>query len=315
MISVRRTLVASLACVWPAVAQAEPPVESRAAQADRLFQEGKQLIERGKYAEACPRLAESQSIDPGSGTLLALALCHESEGKTASAWREFREAALLCERAGRADRVQLARAHLASLDVALTKLVIRVSEQAAGTGLALRLDAQPIARDEWNQAVPVDPGPHAIDASAPGMKPWSTKLVVAGTGGTQVVVVPALDPEPAPSAATRPWAPTSAYVAAGIGLVSLGLGTGFGVRAVVKANEVRSMCPSSPCDRPDVTAINNDAKTAAWVADVGIGVGLAAVAVAAVLVVRGSPARKGTARVSVAPLAGTGAGLSLGGTF
>jgi len=308
-------LLASLVCFWPAVALAEPPGESRAAQADRLFQEGKQLIERGKYAEACPRLAESQSIDPGSGTLLALALCHESEGKTASAWREFKEAAVLCERAGRADRVQLARAHLASLDVAVAKLVIHVSESTAGTGLTLRLDAQSLTRDEWSQAVPVDPGPHAIDASAPGMKPWSTKIVVAGSGGTQVVVVPALDPEPAPSAAARPWAPTSAYVAAGIGLVSLGVGTGFGVRAVVKANEVRSMCPSSPCDRPAVTAVNNDAKTAAWVADVGIGVGLAAFAVATVLVVRGAQASKGAARVSVAPVVGNGAGLSLGGTF
>src|SRR4051812_6941365 len=59
------------------------------ATAQALFDEGKRLMGLAKYAEACPKLVESQRIDPGGGTSFAIALCHEAEGKTATAWADF----------------------------------------------------------------------------------------------------------------------------------------------------------------------------------------------------------------------------------
>lgn len=77
-------------------------------QADALFTEERALLDAKNYDEACPKLAASQKAEPGAGTLLALALCHEGQGKTATAWGELNEAASLGKRVGRTEAAPLA---------------------------------------------------------------------------------------------------------------------------------------------------------------------------------------------------------------
>jgi len=88
------------------VAFADPQAEARLAQA--LFDEGRALMAQKRWAEACPKLAESQRLDPGGGTLLNLALCHSGEGKTATALVGLDDALAAAVRDGRADREKLA---------------------------------------------------------------------------------------------------------------------------------------------------------------------------------------------------------------
>src|SRR5690242_9793251 len=66
------------------------------ATADRLFDEGRAAMAAKDYASACPKLEESQRLDPALGTLLNIGLCYEGQGRVASAlavWREAEEQA------------------------------------------------------------------------------------------------------------------------------------------------------------------------------------------------------------------------------
>jgi hypothetical protein len=84
----------------------------------------------GKLDDACRKLEESKRLDPLPGTLLNVAVCHEQQGRTATAVAEFREAKALAERDQRADRVALADQHLKSLDGKVSSVVIVVPPEA-----------------------------------------------------------------------------------------------------------------------------------------------------------------------------------------
>src|SRR5690606_35491852 len=62
------------------------------AAAEALFDQAMQLMQAGRHAEACPKLVESQKLDPAVGSQLYLADCYERTARTASAWATFREA-------------------------------------------------------------------------------------------------------------------------------------------------------------------------------------------------------------------------------
>ncbi len=102
------------------------------AAAQALFDAAKQLMAQGKYADACPRLEESQRLDPGIGTQFNLAACYEQLGRTASAWSMFLEVAGASKAAGQLEREKVARQRAAALEPRLIRLTITAPGRLPG---------------------------------------------------------------------------------------------------------------------------------------------------------------------------------------
>jgi hypothetical protein len=222
-----------------------------AGAAEALFQSGKSLLEQKNYMLACPKLAESYRLDPGTGTLLALALCHEGEGRLASAWGEFAEVAARSRREARPDREDLARTHMAALETRLPLLTISVAPGAEKIErLEIKRDGVAVGSGSWATAVPVDPGHHHVEASAPGYKPFSATVTLGTDAAREVVLVPVLEREAEVPGATPADAPMNSgsglryggIAVAGAGVVGIVLGTVFGFRAISLNNTSSSDC-------------------------------------------------------------------------
>jgi hypothetical protein len=236
----------------PAVAEPRDPVAAEA-----LFDEARQLMEAGRYAEACPKLEVSQKLDPGVGTLLNLGDCLERTGRTASAWERFREAAAAAMAGSQPEREEIARRRAASIEPGLCRLAVRVVTGADTAGLTIERDHALFDRALWNEALPVDPGEHEVGATAPSKKPWSGSTRVESSscmGTTLTVDVPQLEEAPVlPREEPRPrmtrWGLQRelALVGAGLGVVLLGTAAGLAIDASVSYGQAKDQCVTGGC--------------------------------------------------------------------
>ncbi len=250
-------------------ALAQPSPENKAAAA-ALFEDAIRLMSEGKPADACPKLEESQRLDPGMGTLYRLSLCFEETGRTASAWVGFRDVAGMALTAGLAEREKAARGKAAALEPKLMRLKITVQPATAGAGIEVKRDGAVISPALWGTPVPLDPGRHKVSASAPGKEPWEITVQLEQPGATVSVDVPpllgppsrgadarvpapvpqtgalgpALPPPPPPSpvegGSSRGWHLPVGISAIVVGAVGIGVSTAFGLMAKSEFNQSNS---------------------------------------------------------------------------
>ena len=337
------------AAVLAGSARAEPTAAERAI-AETLYERGQAQMKDGNVAAACDSFAESERIDPGTGILLNLASCHETAGRLASAWVEYREAAVALRHEARPDRLRFANEHLAAIEPRLAHLVIG-GDGPPGDGIVtVGLDGLELGRAAWGVPIPVDAGAHALVAHFRNGTDWTATIRVrdgerrlvevppaapapsnAAAGGSATNrLQPLLSPQSAPpalalSASTSDavrrssvarWQ-TAGLTLGAVGLVSLGVGGYLGLHAATLWSDRNRNCPMDICT-PRGLANGADAATFATAATWTIAGGVTALAGAFLLLV---PSRAGerphrtVARVIRAVQVNSGGRVAIGGSF
>jgi hypothetical protein len=311
----------ALATLLIAEASARADDASNQARAEALFAEGRRLLTASRFADACPKFAESQRLDPAIGTLLNLGDCYEKMGRTASAWAVFRDAAAEAKRERDARRESVASARATALALGLVKLTILVPKASRTPGLQLKRDGVTIDPAAWSEATPMDPGWHAIEATAPGKRPWTLPVTIDAAQAMTEITVPPLEDLAAKATPVDPTAGRSQRLAGaivfGTGAAALGAGAIFTGLAVAKNHDSAPHCHGNRCDALGVE-LRDEALGNANVATVAVLVGLAAVGGGAALWLT-APSRAKTLHstgIQAAPAIGASLyGVTLRGAF
>ena len=323
------------------VARADEPSAGDVASARKIGFEGMKLAEKGDCATAIDKLARAEKLFHAPTTLGRLGECQVQVGKvvegTENLGRVAREelasnapAAFVAARARAKKQLALATPKLAH-----AKIVVRAPSDAT---VSVTVDSLPVNAANVGEERVLDPGPHLVEASAPGYRKASSTINLREGATEDVTLTLIIDPEgaraaraaaaagPAPGPATeaspttatggpdtKPRAADSpnrtlAYVVLGAGVVGVGIGSIFGLTALSKKSDLSKACPNSTCHTSQQGDLDS-AKTSGTISTIGFLVGGAALVAGGVLFftassgssATGSSSGAGSPSASVAP--------------
>lgn len=241
--------------------------------AEGLFREGRELLDAGKLDEACFKLRESDRVQPAPGTRFFLADCEERRGRIATAWATYGEVG------GRLPptdpRLETVKERIAALEPRVPRIVLKLREGSPASTTVDHGDVT-LGRASFPATVPMDPGAQTLVVKAPGFAPREVTIDVAEGDRKEVVLsvgeaLPQDKLEQAAQGATKqvPEQPDRSETGLGtqriagivggvVGVVTLGIGGGFGIASIVKNGDAKEICPEpNPCgDQAGVDAWN-----------------------------------------------------------
>jgi hypothetical protein len=312
------SLLVLTAPAWAAAADAPPP----AATDERArFKAAQDLFDKGKFAAALPLF---RAIE-GPNATFYVGLCLRELKQLPEAYEELTRAIR-----GAAARAATEPRYAATRDAASTEragltakiglVVIAVTDRPAG--LQVKVAGHLVAPERLGEAVPVEPGPVLIEASAPGRVPFQRELAL-GAGASEVLAIAlpattaATAPTPlatAPRATTGGGVRTAGYVVAGLGVAGFATFAITGLLATSKYNEVAKACGNTHCTDPTYSSQIGAGRTLDTMANVGLAAGIAGVTGGALMILLGGPRAGSPAPVAVAA-SPAGARLVVQGRF
>lgn len=309
--------------------------QDRDAMAEALYNSALALMEEGKDAEACPKLEQSQKLDPAVGTLLYLGLCYERIGKTASAWAAYRSASEASRKANQPERRKIALERAEKIEPLLSTVTLQLPG-GGPAGLSIVFDEAPLGVASLGVPIPVDPGSHTLEVGAPGHESRTIEISIGAGGEKKLVTIEPLDastaasvPPPVAPADGPDGAPAErdevsssssqkiiGVVVGGVGLVGLAAGSYFAIHSGNKQDDAKADCANYPNDCNDTgIAANDEAKDAARNANIAFILGGAAL-VGGIVLYATAPAEPSGASYRLTPAVGSkSGGLVLSGRW
>lgn len=279
-----------------------------------------------------------------------LALCHEKQGRVATAYREYTAAAMWANHRREKDREQFAQARVAELENRLAK--IRFDAGATPGDIQIRLDGSLLDPAQLHDDIPVDPGKHRLEVLGPGTRAWTRRDLWIDLPGVTVVRLapdhgvsddapPSLAMPAGTTALERTTrmanatdasadtgksggSPVLSYVIGGASIASLALGVAFLLRAEAldaesqrDAERARSVVPPDPASKAAALEHYDAALTSQNIGIAAAGVGILGASTSLyLLLTAGRPERSAGRAMRILPrLAPNAASIQLQSSF
>ncbi len=301
----------SVLCATPARAEEDPSAAETAA-ARALAVEGMKLAKAGQCEDAIDKLERAEKLHHSAIVLARLGECYIERGRLVEGSETLRKVLREPVPADTTPAFEQARERAQVLvrdtKPKLAALTITVNG-VKDSELSVTVDGAAVPNTVLGVELPIDPGEHAIEASAAGYFPAKSRATLA-TGEKRSLTLE-LKPDPsavvakppeaaaekrrngplrfesAPHLAPQPEAAESAggpgagktlaYVSYGVGLAGVGVGLVFGRAAMQQRDELDRECPGRVCD-PQHQSRLDAAKSKGLVSTICFGVGGAGLA-------------------------------------
>jgi hypothetical protein len=285
------------------------------------FQRAIELEQAGNYTTALETFRDVGQVRMTPQVRFHIATCEEKLGRLVTALGGYQLAFADADSVGDDFKAEVDRA-VTRLQASIPKLVIN-----RGTGAEaaeIELDGVALGASSVGVPVPLDPGPHSVNAKAPDSQPFSQTVTIAENEqkDIEVVLVPIAAEQRAnfgPSGPLeKPRSHVIPYVIGGVGVASLiGSGVLFGLRQSTlsdlesKCGAGRQSCPNNA--RGEVSNLSLYNTTA----QIALGVGVAGVgaAVGILLWQRKHPTTSATGMMFLPSAPNSLAGASWAGRF
>ena len=298
-----RTIVATLFA--PAlVVLAQPSVAwAQAGNAQQLFGEAQQRFDQRDYGAALPLFQKAYAASKSPNARLYVGRCLRALGRTVEAYDEMyattREATKRAESDPKYGPTRDAAAsELALLEPLVGKVVIVWS---GAKGAAITLDKKPVPEDKIGEPVTVMPGEHVVLVTPPGGKAIEQRTNVEG-GQTRTLAISAEGAgsgqpaggkgaagEGAPGETTGGGVRLAGYGVTALGVAGMVLFAVGASQSKSKFQTLKDECGDVRCTDPAYGDTIDSGKTWQTVANVSLGVGIAAIVGGVAMIIFGGP--------------------------
>ncbi len=290
----------------PAAAKTHDPDDQRRAR--ELYASGVAAFQRGSFDEALAYFERADDLTSSPNIKLMLGRCLRQVDRPADAYRTLLASVRESERAEPLRYAKTRTAALAELELIRSRIGLLTVYVHAGRGPAyLHVAGQPISRDQWHTALPVEPGAVRLSLETlPGLIEHREIEIVAGQTASITIGTPTADSPGEVSDVSEPRAPselapprathaatttpaegadtasalrTASYVLGGTGVVGLAAFAVFGTLSTAAWNELDAKCPiKTRCDA-GLEPVAKRGQTLQTGANIALAAGSAALAI------------------------------------